>query len=71
MKTIFAYILGILILALGLCLTGFIFGYPVMWLWNWLMPTIFGLTRITFWQSFGIVLLTRLIFSGITKYERS
>lgn len=21
--------------------------FPIMWLWNWLMPVIFGLTKIT------------------------
>ncbi|MBU8893595.1 MAG: hypothetical protein KOO66_12525 [Bacteroidales bacterium] len=42
----------------------FIFGYFVMLLWNWLIPTLFGLTAITFWQAAGIVLLARLIFGG-------
>lgn len=42
----------------------FIFGYFVMLLWNWLMPEIFGLVAINFWQAAGIVLLARLIFGG-------
>jgi len=42
----------------------FVFGYFVMLLWNWLMPMIFGLTTITFWQAAGIVLLARLVFGG-------
>ena len=42
----------------------FIFGYFVMLLWNWLMPSLFGLTTITFWQAAGIALLARLIFGG-------
>ncbi len=42
----------------------FVFGYFVMLLWNWLMPMIFGLTTLTFWQAAGIVLLARLIFGG-------
>lgn len=42
----------------------FIFGYFVMLLWNWLMPEIFGLITITFWQAAGIVLLARLVFGG-------
>ncbi|MFC2137454.1 hypothetical protein ACFLTE_04700 [Bacteroidota bacterium] len=43
---------------------GLAFGYFVMLVWNWIMPGIFGLTTITFWQAFGIVLLARLIFGG-------
>ena len=36
----------------------------VMILWNWLMPAIFGLTAITFWQAVGLLLLSKLLFSG-------
>jgi hypothetical protein len=35
-----------------------------MWLWNWLMPAIFNLTTITFWQAAGILVLSKIIFSG-------
>lgn len=28
--------------------------YPVMLLWNLLMPTIFNLPELTFWQTFGL-----------------
>ena len=40
----------------------FLFGLFVMWLWNWLMPAIFGLGIITYWQAWGLVLLTHLLF---------
>ena len=43
-------------------LFAFIFGYFVMLLWNWLMPEIFGLTTINYWQAFGIIVLAKLIF---------
>ncbi len=42
----------------------FIFGYFVMLLWNWIMPTIFGLPEIDYWLAFGIIILARLIFGG-------
>ena len=41
------------------------FGYVVMYLWNWLMPVIFGLTTITFWQAIGLGLLAKLLLGGI------
>ena len=41
---------------------GLIFGYFVMLLWNFLMPDIFGLKEITFWQGSGLVILCRLLF---------
>lgn len=39
-----------------------LFAFPTMWLWNWLMPLIFGLTRITVWQALGLNLLTGIFF---------
>jgi hypothetical protein len=44
-----------------------VFGYFVMLLWNWLMPLLFGLTVITYWQAFGIVILAKLIFGAIGR----
>jgi hypothetical protein len=33
------------------------FGHAVLGLWNWLMPSIFGLRRITFLQAVGLLSL--------------
>jgi hypothetical protein len=41
-----------------------ILGYPLMLLWNWLMPTIFGLPEITLWQSLGLNLLSTILFKS-------
>lgn len=46
-------------------LLAFIFGYFVMLLWNWIMPTLFGLPEIDYWLAFGIIILARLIFGGL------
>jgi hypothetical protein len=35
-----------------------------MWLWNWLMPTMFGLPEITFWQAVGLNLLSTILFKS-------
>jgi hypothetical protein len=39
-------------------------GFPVMWLWNWLMPTLFRLPQLSFWQAVGLLLLCHLLFKG-------
>jgi hypothetical protein len=41
-----------------------LFGFVVMWLWNWLMPALFGLHAIGFWQALGLVILSKILFSG-------
>mgnify|MGYP001045989010 CR=1 FL=1 len=43
---------------------------PFMLLWNWLMPIIFGLTKITFWQSLGLLILSGMLFRTSTKSEK-
>jgi len=38
-------------------LVAVLLAFPVKWLWNWLMPDIFGLIKITVWQALGLNLL--------------
>lgn len=58
-------VLGCLgIVALFACLLGI--GPAIfMALWNWLMPAIFGLPKITFWMSFGLILLISFLTGGL------
>jgi hypothetical protein len=48
----------------GFVAFSFLFGAIVMWLWNWLMPLIFHLGVITYWQAFGLAILGRFLFGG-------
>jgi predicted membrane chloride channel (bestrophin family) len=41
-----------------------LFGFGVMYLWNWLMPALFGFHLITFWQAVGILILSKILFGG-------
>jgi high-affinity Fe2+/Pb2+ permease len=52
-------IIGGIVLALVMA---FLFGFFVMLLWNWLMPEIFGLGTISYWQAWGLVLLAHILF---------
>jgi MFS family permease len=59
-------IAGIAVLAvIGTALFALAFGWLVMLLWNWLMPAIFNIGVITYWQAFGIVILAKLLFGAI------
>lgn len=42
-----------------------LFGFVFQYLWNWLMPDIFGLTTVTYWQAIGLIILSKIIFGGI------
>ncbi|HEU4624825.1 MAG TPA: hypothetical protein VFS52_08700 [Steroidobacteraceae bacterium] len=36
-----------------------------MLLWNWLVPALFAGPRITFWQTLGLLVLSRLLLGGL------
>ena len=61
---VFRIIPWIILGILGAAFLALIFGLVVMFLWNWLMPQIFGLTEITYWQAWGLVLLAQILFKG-------
>ena len=67
-EIIIAFLITISIFAIVLFGLGFI----VMLLWNWLMPVIFGLTTITIWQSFGLILLSSFLlrFKILIDHEK-
>jgi len=39
-------------------------GFATQALWNWLMPSLFRLPAITLGQTFGLMLLSRILFGG-------
>src|SRR3974377_1034558 len=43
----------------------FVFGELILHLWNWLMPALFHLPAITFWQGLGLLVLSWLFFGGL------
>jgi hypothetical protein len=49
---------AIAIVALG------VFGLVVKSLWNWLMPELFGIRAITYWQALGVWILSRILLGG-------
>ena len=54
----FKFIGGFIVAAAG-------FSAITMLLWNALLPGIFGISSINFWQALGLLVLGRILFSGI------
>lgn len=55
-------VLGGLVVLGFLVALGLLIALPIMLLWNWLCPTLFGLPTVTFWQSLGLFALLRCLF---------
>ena len=49
----------IMVIALG------VVSVIVMYLWNWLVPTLFSGPTLTYWQTLGLLLLSRLLLGGL------
>lgn len=47
------------------CAVALVIGLPTWLLWNWLMPELFGLPVITFWQAVGLNLLCFILFRSV------
>lgn len=58
---IFALFIGVLSTVFAMIL---LYSLPVYFLWNWLIPEIFGLKVITFWQALGLTTLCSFLFKS-------
>jgi hypothetical protein len=69
MKELFNSVFTLLItVAVGMALS-LVIAYPLMLLWNGLIPAIFGLKTITFWDAFGLYILSNLLFQNPSPYK--
>jgi len=65
-RNVFKYI-GFGILGLGFVI-GVIFG--VQALWNWLIPELFKGPELTYWQTAGLFLLSKILLTGVAPGSR-
>ena len=60
-------ILGVTLIIFGGLI---LLGAPLMYLWNYVVPSIFGLRYITFWEAVGLNLITGILFrQSILPFE--
>lgn len=61
-------IIGYIILAF--CLFS-IFSYVLMWLWNHVLVDVLHVSVVSYWQAFGILLLSKILFGGFkSEFDR-
>jgi hypothetical protein len=60
--------LRVLKIGLFVALAVMVVSFLVMSLWNILMPGIFAVRAITFWQALGLLVLSKILFGGFRPY---
>lgn len=64
MKSTGIIIGGFFLAAVFIISIGLLFSLPVMLLWDWLMPILFKLPKITWLQAWGLTVLCGLLFKN-------
>ncbi len=67
LKGLFRTAFFVFVVFLTACLAAF----PVKWLWNWVMPIIFGLPVITVAQAWGLSFLSAFLTRGSSDYTNA
>lgn len=62
METFMKVILGALMVVVVALLVGMLMALPVMWCWNYVMPDIFGLPELGFWQALWGTVMCKFMF---------
>jgi hypothetical protein len=64
---VFEKVLKGLMMLVMVAVMSVLLGFVVERLWNWLMPGIFGLRTITYWQGVGLFFLSKLLLGGFPR----
>ena len=63
--------IGIVVVIGTIAIVSIVSAIPTYFLWNWLMPEIFAIKVITFWQAWGINFLAGVLFKNSSASKSS
>ncbi len=64
METVVKFVAGLAVVMLMFVVFAAILALPVMWTWDYVMPALFGLPEVTFWQALWGTLMCRFLFTS-------
>lgn len=64
LKALFGIIVSVIMALLFDSFVSLLVATLAYFLWNWLMPEIFAIKVITFWQAWGITFLSGILFNS-------
>jgi hypothetical protein len=62
---------GVLTVIGLLMLVVMLLGLPLQLLWNWLMPSLFDLRYITFWEAIGLNVMATILFRPTINIKKN
>lgn len=65
MNPLLKYLGTVTAVLIAIVVVTLLFALPVMWLWNAVMPDIFNLPEIGFWQALLISMLSHCLFGRV------
>jgi hypothetical protein len=72
MEQVMQVVAGLAVIALVGLMVGTLVAIPVMLIWNYMMPELFGAPSLTFWQAFWGTFLIRMLFTvSVTPTKKS
>lgn len=64
-------VVGLVLLALFVAsVFSFLIAFPIMWLWNFVMPDLFHFPVISYWQSWALLMLSTLLFRPMISEKK-
>lgn len=71
MKTLVS-IFGVILAIIGIIgVIAFLLGFPLMVMWNDLMPSIFGLRKLSFWEAVELNVMCGILFGSWSGVKSS
>ena len=64
------YVLVVGGLFIGALVLSLLMAFPIMWVWNWLVPATFAGPVLTFWQTAAVLFLTRSLFGSTSSSSK-
>ncbi len=64
------YVSAFFIAILLVGLVSVVMAFPTMLLWNWIMPAICGIGKLSVWKALGLNFLCGILFKNVSNSQR-
>lgn len=70
MEKITTVVAGAIVAGIAVTIIACILAIPLMLLWNWTLPDVFGFKQITFFQALCLNLMSGILFRSTAKTDK-